>query len=153
MDFNTIVIAALLVIVPLALIHVLSRRYREDANVLLRRDAARKTTAAPLDQEALAGEVKVLLASGRKIEAIKLVLSRRGFSLRAAKELVETIERGASPAGEEQHMAEAAQSARDLAPEVQRLVKQGQRLEAVKLIRERTGMGLKEAKELVDRLA
>lgn len=153
MDVNNIIIAALLIILPLLLIHVLTRRYREDAKILLgARSLTSKTTVTSVELDALSEEVKDLLAKGRKIDAIKLVREKTRFSLEAAKEMVETIEKGASPAAHERTMAEALQTAHELTPEVQRLVKKGQRLEAVKLIRERTGIGLREAKELVDKL-
>jgi ribosomal protein L7/L12 len=150
---NIIIIAVLVIILPLLLIHVLSRRYREDAKILLgARSLTSKTTATSVDRDMLSEEVKELLANGRKIDAIKLVREKTRFSLGAAKEMVETMERVASPAAHERTMAETLQIARELAPEVRRLVKQGQRLEAVKLIRKRTGMGLREAKEMVDKL-
>jgi len=36
--------------------------------------------------------------------------------------------------------------------EIQRLIRQGEKIEAIKLIRDRTGLGLKEAKDVADRL-
>jgi hypothetical protein len=42
--------------------------------------------------------------------------------------------------------------ARETTEEVQQLVAKGRKVEAVKILRERSGLGLKEAKDLVDRL-
>lgn len=117
MDFNSIVIAALLIFVPLLVLHMLLRRYREDANLLLRPRSTKR-------------EVATTASASR-----------------------DTAPQDTKPAEQERTMAEVLQSARQIAPEVERLVKKGRRLEAVKLIRERTGLGLKEAKELVDKLA
>ena len=41
----------------------------------------------------------------------------------------------------------------DVPQEVQDLVYQGQKIQAIKLVREKTGMGLKEAKEQVEEVA
>ncbi len=41
---------------------------------------------------------------------------------------------------------------RDIDSEIRRLVAAGKSVDAIKLVRERTGLGLKEAKDLVDGL-
>lgn len=47
---------------------------------------------------------------------------------------------------------DAIKLAREVGPEVQRLTKAGKKIEAIRLIRDRTGMGLKEAKEMIEKL-
>jgi ribosomal protein L7/L12 len=86
-----------------------------------------------------------LIRQGRKIEAIKLVREQTGCGLAEAKAAVEKLERGeplapAAPAG-------------DLTEEIRALVRAGRMIEAIKLYRERTGTGLKEAKDAVDKIA
>jgi ribosomal protein L7/L12 len=86
-----------------------------------------------------------LVRQGRKIEAIKLVREQTGCGLAEAKAAVEKLERGeadgpAAPAG-------------DLKEEIRTLVLSGRMIEAVKLYRERTGAGLKDAKDAVDAIA
>jgi large subunit ribosomal protein L7/L12 len=39
-----------------------------------------------------------------------------------------------------------------ISPEVQQLVMQGKKIQAIKLLREQSGLGLREAKDIVDRL-
>lgn len=39
---------------------------------------------------------------------------------------------------------------RELAPDIERLIRAGNKIEAIKLVRERTGLGLKEAKDTVE---
>jgi ribosomal protein L7/L12 len=69
-----------------------------------------------------------------------------GVGLKEAKDAVEAIQRGqaarSGPLGD-----------RDLEDEVVSLLEQGQKIEAIKRYRERTGVGLKEAKDAVERMA
>ena len=47
----------------------------------------------------------------------------------------------------------ASARARETRKEVERLVKAGRKIEAIKVLHERVGLGLKQAKDLVDRLS
>ncbi|MEO0557568.1 MAG: ribosomal protein L7/L12 [Bacteroidota bacterium] len=100
-----------------------------------------------------------LIASGRKIEAIKDLRARTGMGLREAKEAVEAIERGES-VSIPQHARlfgadapEAAPAPNELATRVLALVQSGQTIQAIKEVRDATGSDLREAKQLVDRIA
>jgi ribosomal protein L7/L12 len=88
-------------------------------------------------------EIRALLGEGQKIEAIKLYRERTGVWLRQAKEAVEAIERG-EPLPIPEMVDERFE--RDLIA----LLDQGQKIEAIKLYRECTGVGLKEAKDAVE---
>lgn len=91
-------------------------------------------------------ELRSLLANGRKIEAIKLYRERTGAGLAEAKEAVETMEQGGTlPAAESSEL--------DLQREVISLLEQGKKIEAIKLYRQRTGLGLAEAKQAVETIA
>lgn len=48
-----------------------------------------------LDDEAFAAQLLVLLAAGRKIEAIRVYRERTGLGLKEARDAVEALERGA----------------------------------------------------------
>jgi ribosomal protein L7/L12 len=124
------------------------------------RDASKVLGAAPPDKPAgvtaatAAGalpEARRLLAAGRKIEAIKLLREQTGLGLKEAKETVEALEQS-SGARLHGKLADTMRHAQDASEEVKRLVRSGQKIEAIKLVREQTGLGLKEAKDLVDRL-
>lgn len=96
--------------------------------------------------DSLESDIRDLLAVGQKIEAIKVYREATGAGLAEAKTAVESIEAG-----------EPVQSASELAiPELAEqivdLLKQGQKIEAVKLYREHAGVGLKEAKDIVDEI-
>ncbi len=100
----------------------------------------------PFDDASFDAELRALLAEGRKIEAIKLYRQETGAGLAKAKKAVEALERGEPRAPD--NKADASLEA-DLLP----LLQQGRKIEAVKLYRERTNTGLKEAKEAVESLA
>jgi ribosomal protein L7/L12 len=91
-------------------------------------------------------ELRALLAEGRKIEAIKRYREATGAGLAEAKEAVEALERG-----EAMPTTQSADSA--LETEIISLLEAGRKVEAIKLYRERTGTGLKEAKDAVEAIA
>lgn len=91
------------------------------------------------------------LAHGRKIEAIKLYRQYTNVGLKEAKDAVEMFERGQTP-------PPPATPARptpsipgnvDIA-QIRLLLAQGKKLEAIKLYREQTGVGLKEALDIIE---
>ena len=92
-------------------------------------------------------EIQALLDGGNTIEAIKLYRELTGVGLKEAKEYVDGLEAGAQPLPS----APTVPPAGDLA-EVQALAHAGNTIEAIKLYRELTGVGLKEAKDYVDSL-
>ena len=86
------------------------------------------------------------LSKGNLIEAIKLLRSS-GIGLKEAKDAIEAHARG-KPAP---HGFSAASTGQSLPPDVVDALQRGQKIEAIKLMREQTGLGLKEAKDAVDR--
>jgi len=96
-------------------------------------------------------EVSALLAGGNKIEAIRRVRELTGLGLKEAKDYVESMPAGRTlpplPAAGLSRPADQGSLA-----EVHALAAQGQKIEAIKRYRELTGVGLKEAKDYVDRL-
>jgi ribosomal protein L7/L12 len=163
LDFTYILIAVALLVLPLVLTKLLSGKSGDTKKVLgaytpAHKPAPSPAAAAPADYGLLADQIKALLARGNKIEAIKLARSRTGFPLEAAKDMVETIEKTGGVVAAQAHAPETVdpialiRNAKDLSHDVLQLVKQGKKIDAIQLIRGRTGLGLKEAKEIVDRL-
>ena len=104
------------------------------------------------DNVELADRIRRLVAEGQKIEAIKLLREATGVGLAEAKAGVEAIERGdTSTVTGMDHGA--VESNDKLEQRLLRLVQEGQKIQAVKLYREHTPSGLKEAKEFVESLA
>ena len=91
--------------------------------------------------------VRELAAAGRKIEAIKVQRQHTGMGLKEAKQFVEALETtGEPPAVPRAELSLAAMA------QVRELVAAGKTIQAVKLVREDTGWGLKQAKDFVDSL-
>lgn len=91
-------------------------------------------------------DIALLLQQGRKIEAIKLYRERTGVGLAEAKDAVEAMETGQEPPVG--RVIDPAWEAESIS-----LLERGQKIEAIKLYRQRHDVGLKEAKEAVETLA
>ena len=100
--------------------------------------------------DALPRHIADLIRQGRKLEAIELLRAETGVDVARAEEAVERIGAGLDP------LAEAPLDEAPEAPAVYlnleelTLAGSGRKTEAIQRIRERTGLGLKEAKDLVD---
>lgn len=113
--------------------------------------------------DALNSEIERQLLQGNKILAIKLYREQTGVGLREAKEAVEHMAnevhlRGPSFALSAEVDTEALRSvfsqsaAFSPGEDVRGLVLEGKKIQAIKLYREQTGVGLREAKEAVEQL-
>ena len=98
--------------------------------------------------EALRAELLAIVREGRAIEAIKLCRERTGLGLKEARDLVDALRDGREVA-----TPSAAAPTPPSDAEILRLVREGRTIEAIKIHRERSGLGLKEAKDAVDALA
>jgi ribosomal protein L7/L12 len=133
-----------------ALVGVLMLRRRRNENVDVEHQAPpRRPLRTPGAIHELNPEVVLQLAAQNKIEAIRLVRERTGMGLKEAKDYVEAL---SSDRPVSLPPSPATTEFSDLDSEVRQLVSQGNLIEAIRLVRERTGMGLKEAKDYVDRL-
>jgi large subunit ribosomal protein L7/L12 len=91
-----------------------------------------------------------LVRSGKKIEAIKIYRQRMGVGLKEAKDAVEALERGEPvPVPRAVSKTFAESDVRDFVT----LLRQGKMIAAIKLYRDKTGVGLAEAKAAVETLA
>lgn len=88
-------------------------------------------------------EIDQLLASSRKIEAIKVYREHMALSLKEAKDAIDQW-------GSTHAQAQAPTPHHDRFGEVRALMKRHQKIQAVKLYRELTGVGLAEAKAAVE---
>jgi ribosomal protein L7/L12 len=102
-------------------------------------------SAAGGEIEELRRDVEAVLQSAGKIAAIKLYRERTATGLAEAKSAVEAIER--------QSPAPPPPMAGDLEQRVLALLQGGKKIEAIRIYREQTGVGLKEAKDAVEMLA
>lgn len=90
-----------------------------------------------------------LVSLGKKIEAIKLIRERFGLGLKEAKDLVDGLEQGKSTEFQVTFQPRTPLSI-DYESEVRRLLAAGNKIGAIKLIRQNTGIGLKEAKDAAE---
>ncbi|MGC3967546.1 MAG: hypothetical protein QM775_09305 [Pirellulales bacterium] len=99
---------------------------------------------------AFVNEVLSLIRDGRKIEAIRIFRERTGSGLREAKDAVEAMEAGRQAFSDGGVVPPPATMEEN---EILELVRRGNMIAAIKLHRERTGEGLKDAKDAVEALA
>jgi ribosomal protein L7/L12 len=90
-----------------------------------------------------------LLKRHQKIEAIKLVRSIHGTGLKEAKEWVETVERG-EPAPSPDISINPPRPGPTVEEVALPLLQRGEKIEAIRAVRELTGLGLADAKNLVE---
>lgn len=99
-------------------------------------------------------EILQCIRQGNKIEAIKLLREHSGWGLREAKDEAERLEAGLA-SGQIPFSASAgagAGAAEEVPADIAKLARQGKKIEAIKLLRERTGCGLKESKDRIEAL-
>lgn len=99
--------------------------------------------------DAVQQEVAELAQSGEKIAAIRLLRDHARVGLKEAKAYIEQIARapvGAAPAPDSRMPSAAEQE------ELRLLMRQGNKIEAIRRYRQITGTGLKEAKDAVEAL-
>jgi ribosomal protein L7/L12 len=99
----------------------------------------------PIPADPLPAKVLDALQRGNAIEAIKLLRESTGLGLKEAKDVIDEHLRG------KPSMAPAASAGR-IPSSVAEALQRGNKIEAIRLMREHTGLGLKEAKDAVDRL-
>lgn len=126
-------------------------REPDDINAQLMREAdaerrERKRKGGAASAEDFLERVMAEIQAGRKIAAIKIYREATGVGLAEAKDAVEAIEAGRAP------QDSAPPRPRDFAAtdsRVQELIALGRTIEAIKVYREITGVGLKEARDAV----
>jgi ribosomal protein L7/L12 len=89
--------------------------------------------------------VRQALAQGHMIEAIKL-LRATGLGLKEAKDLIDIHQMG----GDVPPSFDSTMPAGTLSPNVIDAIRRGDQVDAIRLLRDQTGMGLKEAKDTVE---
>jgi ribosomal protein L7/L12 len=106
---------------------------------------------------AVAGQVRERYAAGDKLGAVKILRSATGLGLADAVRIVDKLGASAKPAKTGPSLDKGvAVTPSSLGPdneaEVRALLAGGNKIEAIKLVRTVTGMGLKEAKDFVERM-
>lgn len=97
----------------------------------------------PAEGGGLEAELRPLLREGRLIEAIRIYRERTGKGLAEAKAAVDVMQGGGSRSADPESGSAEALKEETLESEILPLLKQGRKIEAIKIHRERTGAGLK----------
>lgn len=97
-----------------------------------------------------ARQIADLVAAGDKLQAIKLLREATGMSLVDAKNAIEAAATGAPLPWPPTPASGSATAAPGLPLPVRQAAERGNRIEAIKLLRAHTGLGLKEAKDRLD---
>lgn len=113
------------------------------------RPKSSRISSSSISMEGVDGEVLELIHGNKIIEAIKLVREKHGIGLKEAKDYVEILRKG-EPGDVPQKVG--FKDVSDLRNEVMRLVREGKKIEAIKLVQDSTRMGLKQAKDLVEKM-
>lgn len=99
-------------------------------------------------------EVERLVRAGQKINAIKLVREKKGWGLKEAKDFVDALELGnpnpPMPAGPPASIFPDPHGAGIDWERIRQELAHGRKIEAIKLYRAQTNVGLKEAKDAVE---
>jgi ribosomal protein L7/L12 len=91
-------------------------------------------------------EIEILLSENRKVEAIKLVMDTTHIHLKEAKDFIDNYKTANVSTSNE------AAPRRDIDTEILKLLANGNKLAAVKLYKDATGLGLADSKDYVDQL-
>ncbi len=96
------------------------------------------------DKSELPDDVLGALGNGQTIEAIKLLRAATGLGLKEAKDLIDAYQQG-KPLS-----VQIASAIDQLPASVMAALQSGNKIDAIKQLREQTGLGLKEAKDAVE---
>jgi ribosomal protein L7/L12 len=104
--------------------------------------------------DSLEGQILLLMQAGKKIEAIKLYRQETGNGLKDAKDAVEALAAGQPIARRSGESVETnGVDPNSLEGQVLSLMRDQKKIWAIKVYREKTGVGLKQAKDAVEALA
>jgi ribosomal protein L7/L12 len=96
-------------------------------------------------------EIIAAIQTGNKIPAIKLYREATGADLLTAKQFIESLQVALETGKNPDHLGGTASN--DYQAEVVRLLQAGSKIPAVRVYRNATGCGLKQAKEAVEAIA
>ncbi len=155
MPFDPLLLAVFVAVLLIASVVWYSYQKRQERTLLDYQQHQHTASAHEPDSDRVDAsgleEVERLIKADQKSEAVKLYRALTGVGLNEAKEAIGAIEMGLPAAA----LAPAVQTPRpdaELEQEIQHLLAENKAISAIKLYRERTGAGLKEAKDVIDRM-
>ncbi len=88
------------------------------------------------------------IKKGNKIEAIKILRVENNLDLKTAKELVDRFSVGSS---DSEYNSEVKTNIK-ISENVLSLLRKGKKIDAIKVLRQETGLGMKDSKEMVEKV-
>jgi ribosomal protein L7/L12 len=149
-ELPVLIVIAIVFLIAAIILWVASRRRRESAMDTMR--ARTRAASEPAPASDTFARVRTLMMQDEKIEAIKLLREKTGMGLAEAKAAVERLEAGGYVDSNASAGSGHAQLPGELAAAVRGLLQRGDKIAAIKLVRERMKLDLKDAKDLVDKL-
>jgi ribosomal protein L7/L12 len=119
---------------------------------VLARPMSQPAPAAAVAHTDLESKVRALVRSRKLIEAIKLVREDANIGLKEAKDMVDNIGTGAQSSTSVLASTTFGNAHINVDDEALRLLEAGEKVEAIKFVREHKQLSLKDAKEYVERL-
>ena len=142
---STLALVIIAVVILGVIMWIVNRRRRESAL-----DQMRARTIADPAPDTIT-QVSALMAQGKKIEAISVLREATGMGLADAKAAMETLDAGVALDGLATSSPPPAELPPELAATVRGLLQRGDKIGAIKFVRERMKLDLKDSKDLVDR--
>lgn len=146
MELAYILIAAAIIILPFALTRLLSSGSKREGKMHGVKPSSQDTARA--ESEIMAAATAAKKGAERKAER----RSKDGGTEVVAAEQADRTTVDAKAPVRDAGLVATIRHAQETTQEVQKLVAKGRKIEAIKILREKSGLGLKEAKDLVDRL-
>ena len=131
-----------------------------NSSIIVPSSLRRGPVELPKDEQAVSfltplelGNLHLLIVNGRKIEAIKRLRELTDLSLKDAKEIADAMARGEQPGPIPAHRNRSVSAAgKERLDEIRSLVQKGQRIEAVRRMREIADVSLHDARIMVELL-
>jgi ribosomal protein L7/L12 len=149
-ELPVLIVIAIVFLIVAIILWVASRRRHESALDTMR--ARTRAASEPEPASDTFARVRTLMIQGEKIEAIKVLREKTGIGLAEAKAAVERMEAGGYVDSTVSAGLVPAQLPGELDAAVRGLLQRGNKVAAIKLVRERMKLDLKDAKDLVDML-
>jgi ribosomal protein L7/L12 len=117
---------------------------------------ATPSNTQPTPSSDVIAQIKLLMGNGRKLEAVKLAYTQLNIGLAEAKEYVENLQwdDNSPQPSTSTNQLDASQGidSEEFVQKIYHLLYKNQKIEAVKLVIDTYGLGLREAKEYVDKI-
>jgi ribosomal protein L7/L12 len=143
---SLIIVAVIVFVVVFWVFCRLQQSYRTSVQSFRVKNPKESAQSLPTHLQA---EIQALLTQNKKISAIKKFRKYTGLGLKESKDYIEALSQNEA-AWPDVLLREGITP--ELKKELKNLISDNRKIEAIRLLRERSGLGLKEAKKYIDEL-